>query len=54
MSWFWIIGIVANVTLTVAAIIWVIRQGKPRDGSPTNGSPKDGAPKAPQDPPSPA
>jgi len=30
MSWFWIIGIAANVTLTVLAIVWVIRQGKPR------------------------
>ena len=29
MSWFWIVGIVANVTLTVLAIVWVIRQGKP-------------------------
>lgn len=28
MSWFWIIGIVANVSLTVLAIVWVIRQGK--------------------------
>jgi hypothetical protein len=31
MSWFWIIGIVANVTLTVLAIVWVLRQGKPKD-----------------------
>ncbi|MDH5220843.1 MAG: hypothetical protein OEW94_06400 [Betaproteobacteria bacterium] len=36
MSWFWIVGIAANVTLTVLAIVWVIRQGKaptepPRD-----------------------
>ena len=30
MSWFWIVGIVANVTLTVLAIVWVIRQGRPR------------------------
>jgi hypothetical protein len=30
MSWFWIIGIVANVTLTVLAIAWVVRQGKPK------------------------
>jgi hypothetical protein len=29
MSWFWIVGIVLNVGLTVAAIVWVIRQGKP-------------------------
>jgi heme/copper-type cytochrome/quinol oxidase subunit 4 len=28
MSWFWIVGIVLNVGLTVAAIVWVIRQGK--------------------------
>jgi len=33
LSWFWIIGIVANVTLTVAAIVWVIRQGKPGDNA---------------------
>lgn len=30
MNWFWIIGIVANVSLTVLAIVWVIRQGKPK------------------------
>ncbi len=30
MSWFWIIGIVVNVTLTALAIVWVIRQGRPR------------------------
>lgn len=30
MSWFWIIGIIANVTLTVLAIVWVVRQGRPR------------------------
>ena len=41
MSWFWIVGIVANVTLTVLAIVWVVRQGKP----------KGGAPKDPKDPP---
>ena len=41
MSWFWIIGIVANVTLTVLAIVWVLRQGKP----------KGGAPEDPRDPP---
>lgn len=41
MSWFWILGIAANVTLTVLAIAWVIRQGKP----------KGDAPKDPQDPP---
>jgi len=32
MSWFWIVGIVANVTLTVLAIVWVLRQGRPRPG----------------------
>jgi hypothetical protein len=30
MSWFWIVGIAANVTLTVLAIVWVIRQGRPK------------------------
>lgn len=30
MSWFWILGIALNVGLTVLAIIWVIRQGRPR------------------------
>ena len=30
MSTFWIIGIVINVGLTVAALIWVLRQMKPR------------------------
>ena len=34
MSWFWIIGIVANVILTVLAILWVVRQGKPKGGGP--------------------
>jgi hypothetical protein len=29
VSWFWIVGIAANVTLTVLAIVWVIRQGRP-------------------------
>jgi hypothetical protein len=33
MSWFWIIGIVANVTLTVLAIVWVVRQGRPKGGA---------------------
>jgi hypothetical protein len=32
MSWFWIIGIVVNVTLTVLAIVWVVRQGRPKGG----------------------
>jgi hypothetical protein len=30
VSWFWILGIALNVGLTVAAIVWVIRQGRPR------------------------
>ena len=30
MSGFWIIGIVVNVGLTIAALIWVLRQMKPR------------------------
>jgi len=30
MSTFWIIGIVINVGLTVAALVWVLRQMKPR------------------------
>jgi hypothetical protein len=35
MNWFWIVGIIANVTLTALAIVWVLRQGKPRrDDSP--------------------
>jgi hypothetical protein len=51
MSWFWIIGIVANVTLTVAAIVWVIRQGKPRHGSPPDGGENGGAANEPKDPP---
>jgi len=33
MSWFWIIGIIANVSLTVLAIVWVVRQGKPKGGA---------------------
>jgi len=37
MSAFWIIGIVINVSLTIAALIWVFRQIKPR--------PKDQNPK---------
>jgi hypothetical protein len=30
MSTFWIIGIIINVSLTIAALIWVFRQIKPR------------------------
>ncbi len=30
MGSFWIIGIVINVGLTVAALVWVLRQMKPR------------------------
>ena len=30
MSWFWIVGIAANVILTGLAIVWVIRQGRPK------------------------
>ena len=30
MNWFWIVGIVVNVTLTALAIVWVVRQGRPR------------------------
>jgi hypothetical protein len=41
MSWFWIVGIVLNVSLTVAAIVWVIRQGKPRGSAPPGGPAKD-------------
>ena len=33
MSWFWITGIVVNVALTVLAIVWVVRQGKPKGGA---------------------
>jgi hypothetical protein len=42
MSWFWIVGIVLNVGLTVAAIVWVVRLGKPRNDPPK-------APEAPDD-----
>jgi hypothetical protein len=41
MSWFWIVGIVLNVGLAVAAIVWVIRQGKPKSGAPLGGAAKD-------------
>ena len=61
MSWFWIVGIVLNVGLTVAAIVWVIRQGKPRNDPPTagaaggrapqEGAGGDGALQGPKDPP---
>jgi hypothetical protein len=61
MSWFWIVGIVLNVGLTVAAIVWVIRQGKPRNDPPTEGTAGrdtlrqdaggDGALQGPKDPP---
>jgi hypothetical protein len=30
MGAFWIIGIVINVGLTIAALVWVLRQMKPR------------------------
>jgi len=36
MSWFWIMGIVLNVTLTVLAIVWVVRQGQPKGGTPSD------------------
>ena len=61
MSWFWIVGIVLNVGLTVAAIVWVIRQGKPRNDlpkegaaggdTPQEGAGRDGALQGPNDPP---
>ena len=61
MSWFWIVGIVLNVGLTVAAIVWVIRQGKtrndpPQEGAaggstPQEGAGRDGALQGPKDPP---
>jgi hypothetical protein len=54
MSWFWIIGIVANVTLTVAAIVWVIRQGKPKQGAPQDRAEDGGAANEPKDPASPS
>jgi hypothetical protein len=54
VSWFWIIGIVANVTLTVAAIVWVIRQGKPKHGPPQDGAESGGAANEPRDPPAPS
>jgi hypothetical protein len=47
MSWFWIVGIVLNVSLTVAAIAWVIRQGKPRADPPKEPE----APREPANPP---
>ena len=36
MSTFWIIGIVINVSLTVAALVWLFRQMKPRDKDSSN------------------
>ena len=51
MSWFWIIGIVLNVGLTVAAIVWVIRQGKPRDAAAKDGARGERAPEDPAGPP---
>ena len=54
MSWFWIIGIVANVALTVAAIIWVIRQGKPREGAAKGGAANENPADEPKDPRSPS
>jgi hypothetical protein len=45
MSWFWIVGIVLNVGLTVAAIVWVIRQGKPRSDPPEDGAAGEGTPR---------
>jgi len=36
MSWFWILGIAANVILTALAIVWVIRQGRPKRGARTD------------------
>jgi len=33
MNWFWITGIVVNVALTALAIVWVVRQGKPKRGA---------------------
>jgi hypothetical protein len=51
MSWVWIIGIVLNVGLTVAAIVWVIRQGKPKDAPPQAGAASDSAPPERKDPP---
>ena len=33
MNWFWITGILVNVALTALAIVWVVRQGKPKRGA---------------------
>jgi len=41
MSWFWIVGIAANVILTALAIAWVIRQGRPKRGA--SKDPPDGS-----------
>lgn len=51
MSWFWIVGIVLNVGLTVAAIVWVIRQGKPRNDPPQEGASGESPPQERRDPP---
>jgi len=51
MSWFWIVGIVLNVGLTLAAIVWVIRQGKPRDVAPKDGARGERAPEDAAGPP---
>lgn len=40
MNWFWITGIVVNVALTALAIVWVVRQGKPKGGSKTDDAPR--------------
>jgi hypothetical protein len=54
MSWFWIVGIVLNVGLTVAAIVWVIRQGRPRNDPPQAPGAADDPPKASAPPDDPA
>lgn len=51
MSWFWIVGIVLNVGLTVAAIVWVIRQGKPRNDPPKADAAGEGGLDNPKGPP---
>ena len=39
------------IGLTVAAIVWVIRQGKPRQAPPPEDPAGGGAPQEPKDPP---
>lgn len=39
MSWFWILGIAANVILTALAIVWVVRQGRPKRGTRSSDEP---------------